>query len=147
MVVWPFTSEKGSIQFGKRILASLTERQRAFGIDEIIVVPPVGAVVAVAFALDALMFALLAAVGLTLLYDTAFTAVRGQTPGKRLIGIEVIRMGDGRRPGWGRALIRSTIKLLSLVPPFSVVQAVAVLSPRNMAVHDRLSDTIVVRIR
>jgi uncharacterized RDD family membrane protein YckC len=65
------------------------------------------------------------------------TAVSGLTVGKRLFGIRVIRT-DGSRPGFGWALVR-TLLLFFVVPPL--------LSDRDLrGLHDRASDTIVVRI-
>jgi uncharacterized RDD family membrane protein YckC len=64
------------------------------------------------------------------------TAISGLTVGKRLLRIRVIRT-DGRRPGFGWALIR-TLLLFFVVPPL--------LSDRDLrGLHDRASDTIVVR--
>jgi uncharacterized RDD family membrane protein YckC len=65
------------------------------------------------------------------------TAVSGITVGKRLLGIRVIRT-DGRRPGFGWALLR-TVLLFFVVPPL--------LSDRDLrGLHDRATDTIVVRL-
>jgi uncharacterized RDD family membrane protein YckC len=65
------------------------------------------------------------------------TAISGLTVGKRLLGLRVIRTGGGR-PGFGWALLR-TVLLLFVVPPL--------LSDRDLrGLHDRASDTIVVRI-
>ena len=64
------------------------------------------------------------------------TAVSGLTIGKRLLGMRVIRT-NGDRPGFGWALLR-TILLLCVVPPL--------LSDHDLrGLHDRASDTIVVR--
>jgi uncharacterized RDD family membrane protein YckC len=65
------------------------------------------------------------------------TALTGCTVGKRLLGIRVMRTGGGR-VGFGWALVRTAI-LLTVVPPL--------LSDRDLrGLHDRASDTIVVRI-
>jgi uncharacterized RDD family membrane protein YckC len=65
------------------------------------------------------------------------TAISGLTVGKRLLRIRVIRT-DGGRPGFGWALIR-TLLLFFVVPPL--------LSDRDLrGLHDRASDTIVVRM-
>jgi uncharacterized RDD family membrane protein YckC len=65
------------------------------------------------------------------------TAISGLTVGKRLLRIRVIRT-DGRRPGFGWALVR-TLLLFFVVPPL--------LSDRDLrGLHDRASDTIVVRM-
>jgi uncharacterized RDD family membrane protein YckC len=65
------------------------------------------------------------------------TAVSGLTVGKRLLGIRVIRTNGGR-PGFKWAALRTAL-LLFLIP--------ACLTDRDMrGLHDRASDTIVVRI-
>jgi uncharacterized RDD family membrane protein YckC len=65
------------------------------------------------------------------------TAISGLTVGKRLLGIRVIRP-DGSRPGFRWALLR-TVLLLFVVPPL--------LADRDLrGLHDRASDTIVVRM-
>ena len=65
------------------------------------------------------------------------TAVTGCTVGKRVLGIRVMRTGGGPA-GFRWALVRTAI-LLTVVPPL--------LSDRDLrGLHDRASDTIVVRI-
>ena len=65
------------------------------------------------------------------------TALMGTTVGKRLVGIRVIRVSGGP-VGFGWALVRTAI-LLTVVPPL--------LTDRDLrGLHDRASDTVVVRI-
>jgi uncharacterized RDD family membrane protein YckC len=65
------------------------------------------------------------------------TAVSGMTFGKRLLGIRVTRT-DGGRPGFKWAALR-TLLLLFVIP--------ACLTDRDLrGLHDRASDTIVVRL-
>jgi hypothetical protein len=65
------------------------------------------------------------------------TALTGTTVGKRLAGIRVIRLSGGH-VGFGWALVRTAI-LLTVVPPL--------LTDRDLrGLHDRASDTVVVRI-
>ena len=65
------------------------------------------------------------------------TAISGLTIGKRLLGIRVIKT-DGGRPGFAWALLR-TVLLLFVIPPL--------LADRDLrGLHDRASDTIVVRM-
>jgi hypothetical protein len=65
------------------------------------------------------------------------TALMGTTVGKRLVGIRVIRLSGGP-VGFGWALVRTAI-LLTVVPPL--------LTDRDLrGLHDRASDTVVVRI-
>ena len=65
------------------------------------------------------------------------TALGGSTVGKRLVGIRAVRIGGGPI-GFGWALVRTAL-LLTVVPPL--------LTDRDLrGLHDRASDTIVVRI-
>jgi uncharacterized RDD family membrane protein YckC len=69
--------------------------------------------------------------------DYVLTALTGSTVGKRLLGIRVIRT-DGGLVGLRWALVRTAI-LLTVVPPL--------LTDRDLrGMHDRASDTIVVRL-
>ena len=65
------------------------------------------------------------------------TALGGSTVGKRLVGIRTVRI-DGGPVGFGWALVRTGI-LLTVVPPL--------LTDRDLrGLHDRASDTIVIRV-
>jgi hypothetical protein len=65
------------------------------------------------------------------------TATTGFTVGKRLVGIRTIRTGGGLVGFWW-ALVRTAI-LLTVVPPL--------LTDRDLrGLHDRASDTIVIRV-
>jgi len=65
------------------------------------------------------------------------TALGGSTVGKRLVGIRTVRIGGGP-VGFDWALVRTAI-LLTVVPPL--------LTDRDLrGLHDRASDTIVVKI-
>ena len=65
------------------------------------------------------------------------TATTGFTVGKRLVGIRTVRT-DGGPVGFGWALLRTAI-LLTVVPPL--------LTDRDLrGLHDRASDTIVIRV-
>ncbi len=47
------------------------------------------------------------------LYELVPTALWGQTPGKAIVGTRVVGMGDGRVPGWGRAVLRWVLPALA----------------------------------
>jgi uncharacterized RDD family membrane protein YckC len=61
------------------------------------------------------VFMLLATVG-QVMYEVAFVAIKGQTPGKMLMKVKVVRDADGQIPGWGPAFMRWVPNLVSLVP-------------------------------
>jgi uncharacterized RDD family membrane protein YckC len=77
------------------------------------------------------------------LYFFIFHAVRGQTPGKKLLRVRVID-GFGRRPSLGRALIRTAAYL-----PSALLLALGFIwigfDREKRGLHDWLADTYVVR--
>jgi len=87
---------------------------------------------------------------LVLLYDTAFIALYGATPGKRLFGMYVVR-ADGSRIGWGRALVRHLLTTLTLnfavitVGLGALIFLVVAFHPDKRGLHDLICDTVVVR--
>lgn len=87
---------------------------------------------------------------LTLLYDTAFIALRGATPGKQLFGLYVVR-ANGSRVGWGRALARHLLTALILnlavitVGLSALLFLVIAFHPHKRGLHDLICDTVVVR--
>ena len=73
----------------------------------------------------------------------------GQSPGKALLGIRVVRR-DGSQPGFGLMLGRALCRLITgyLIPFASLVSFVMMLSDnRRRAIHDHLAGTLVVRKR
>jgi uncharacterized RDD family membrane protein YckC len=85
------------------------------------------------------------------LYEVVPTALSGRTPGKAIVGTQVVRIGDDRPPGWKRSILRWILPALAF--QISVVgwviaillRAVLVLDPLHRGVPDRLAGTIVVR--
>jgi uncharacterized RDD family membrane protein YckC len=75
---------------------------------------------------------------LLVVYEVAFVATRGQTPGKDLLKIKVVRIEDGRNPTVRQAMQRSLVHAgLSVVPHSwlaTLAQFVAgVTAPRSAA--------------
>ena len=87
---------------------------------------------------------------LVLLYDTAFIALYGATPGKQVFGLYVVR-ADGSRIGWGRALVRHLLTTLTLnlavitVGLGALIFLVVAFHPDKRGLHDLICDTVVVR--
>jgi uncharacterized RDD family membrane protein YckC len=81
------------------------------------------------------------------LYETTFVALRGQTPGKMLMRVRVVRLEDGSTPGWGRALIRWFVPILFSIVPFGALVAYLWLiwDRRRQGLHDKAARTLVVR--
>ena len=67
-----------------------------------------------------------------LVYYWSFTALKGQTPGKRLWKIKVIDT-RGRRPGWGRTLWRESIARIVML--FSLLVEGIFLIVSNMTAY------------
>jgi uncharacterized RDD family membrane protein YckC len=93
---------------------------------------------------DALAVTALALLGIIgFLYFFIFTAVRGQTPGKRALGLRVID-GWGKRPSLGRALLRT----LAYVPSLLVLALGFFwigFDREKRGLHDWIADTYVIR--
>lgn len=93
-------------------------------------------------------------------YEIVFIALRGQTPGKKVFDVRVVKAIDGRLPGWERSLGRfalpATFTSLSGIvhaEPWStltvmvalVVYLFALGDRYRQGLHDRAAGTIVVR--
>lgn len=79
------------------------------------------------------------------LYFTAFTTLwRGQTPGKRLLGLRVLRL-DGKPIGWWASFERFGGYAASVLT--GLLGFAQMLWDRNrQALHDKISETVVVRL-
>lgn len=79
------------------------------------------------------------------LYFTAFTTLwRGQTPGKRLLGMRVLRL-DGKPIGWWASFERFGGYAASVLT--GLLGFAQMLWDRNrQALHDKISETVVVRL-
>lgn len=80
---------------------------------------------------------------IALCYFTLFVGLRGQTPGKMLLGLKIIRT-TGEEVGYGRALVRWIGQCLSLLP-LGLGFLMIAFSRRKQALHDKLAGTYVVR--
>lgn len=77
-------------------------------------------------------------------YLVYFTGTTGQTLGKRVLGIKVVR-ADGTAMDWGTAALREIVgKLVS-----AVILGIGYLFPiwdaRKQALHDKIASTLVVK--
>lgn len=92
---------------------------------------------------------LAAAVGAV--YETAFIAYRGQTPGKMLVGIMVADAGGGGFPSVSSAFVRWLLPSALGILPFvgwlleGVAFAWLLVDPRRQGWHDKAARTIVVK--
>jgi uncharacterized RDD family membrane protein YckC len=74
-----------------------------------------------------------------------FVSRNGQTIGKKLLGIKVVR-SDGSRASLGRIfLLRNVVNtLLAVVPFYGLVDALLIFGEARQCVHDKIADTIVI---
>jgi uncharacterized RDD family membrane protein YckC len=135
--------------------AGLVTRTLAFGLDIAIidgVALVTGGVVALglsAFDLPDTVKTVLAATGAVLAvlwsigYFAWFWSATGQTPGDRVLGLEVIRADTGRPLPLRRATLRVFALLLSAIP-FCAGFLMILFDDHRRALHDRLVGTVVV---
>lgn len=86
-------------------------------------------------------------------YQVVLIKTRGQTVGKRVLQIKVVRMADGQLPDWSASIVRYLVPVLPGLIPLPgvwllspVVYLSAAFHPLRQGWHDRVAGTIVVRI-
>ena len=90
--------------------------------------------------------------GLILLFivEIPLTAVAGQTIGKTLANIKVVRMDDGRHPGWRRSMARWVVLYVPLAVPligpllFVLMVASPLFDSGRRGWYDRAAGTVVI---
>lgn len=89
--------------------------------------------------------------GVSLFYSTAFVALSGATPGKRIMKLRVVNRSDGSPVSWTYAAVRALIpSVAGLVPVIGFALNIAVyvrafFHPYRQGLHDAAAGTIVVR--
>jgi len=81
-------------------------------------------------------------------YEIVFVALRGQTPGKMLLRIKVVRASNGYLPGWAPAAVRWVIPFCGFflfVLPGLLVYASLLWNKRKQGWHDMAGKTLVVK--
>jgi uncharacterized RDD family membrane protein YckC len=98
-------------------------------------------------ALDSLFqaFWAIAAVISFFAYYIVFEGLRGQTPGKMMVGIRVVRKDTAGTPGFGAATVRTLLRFVDGISAYLVAFIVAELSPENQRLGDMSAHTLVVR--
>jgi len=82
---------------------------------------------------------------LSLFYWVFFTGYCGQTPGKMLLRIQVVRL-DGETLGYGKAFYREVIgKFISGII-FLIGYLMAAFDDQKQALHDRMAKTYVIKL-
>ena len=99
---------------------------------------------------EAPLWATFGFVAASAIYETTLIATRGYTLGAWIVKVRIVRIDDGRVPGWSKAGIRALVPLASQAVPviglvlMTVVYLTAFVSPRRQGLHDRAAGTIVV---
>ena len=80
-------------------------------------------------------------------YFIGFTALRGQTPGKMVMHIKVVREDDGGNPGWGKAFARELLPMLLYLTFFGYLICVARIlwNDNRQGWHDSAAGTYVIK--
>lgn len=79
------------------------------------------------------------------LYQTLFVGWRGQTPGKILFRLKIIRT-NGAEVGYGRAFVRWLGRILSFLL-FGMGFLMIAFTKEKQGLHDKIAKTSVVRLR
>jgi uncharacterized RDD family membrane protein YckC len=84
-------------------------------------------------------------------YEVAMIALLGATLGKKVLGLRVVRLQDGRVPGWGPAILRWLVPLGAGIVSCGLGAVLVYLSPfwdgarRKQGWHDKAAGTLVIR--
>jgi len=127
---------------GLRAVATLIDTALLFVIGYLIALASGGAT-ADGFHLQGVPFAIWIVVALS--YYIVLEGLSGATPGKRLIGLKVVRLEGGAPLDWQSSIVRNLLRLVDGLF-FYLVAAIAVwTSGSRQRLGDRLAGTVVVR--
>ena len=90
--------------------------------------------------------AALSGLGVWITFTVRFVRENGQSIGKRMLNIKVVRL-DGSAASLGRIFwLRNALNgLLSLIPLYGVIDVLFIFGEGQQCLHDRIADTIVVK--
>lgn len=155
---WALQSAQGILQRLQAVertrYAGLGRRTAAFLVDAVLMTMVLASVVALvyaggaAFADPVVLFlgVFFWAFMIQVLYFTVFEYYwKGQTPGKRLLGLRVLELNE-RPPDFITVFTRNTVRLIDFVLLGYLVSLLLIASgPRAQRIGDRIADTVVVR--
>jgi uncharacterized RDD family membrane protein YckC len=103
--------------------------------------------------LDTPLWAPILATLIAALYEVVLIRMWGQTIGKRVVGIKVVRVTDGNLPDWTASFVRYLLPVIPILLPVPVVNValslvvylVAVTHPLRRGWHDRAAGTLVIK--
>ena len=78
-------------------------------------------------------------------YYIVMEARWGQTLGKMIVGIKVVREDTGRPPGLGGAVLRTVLRIVDGIGNYLVAFVVVLASGKNQRLGDMAARTLVVR--
>lgn len=84
-------------------------------------------------------------VALAFAYYPLLEGYRGQTVGKMLLGIKVVREDTGDVPGIGAAAIRTVLRIIDGIFAYLVAFITVLISGKNQRLGDMAAHTLVVR--
>ena len=82
---------------------------------------------------------------IVVLYYILLEGYLGQTVGKMLLGIKVVREDDGEVPGLGGATIRTLLRIVDGISSYLVAFITVLISGKNQRLGDMAAHTLVVR--
>jgi uncharacterized RDD family membrane protein YckC len=82
---------------------------------------------------------------IVVLYYILLEGYLGQTVGKMLLGIKVVREDDGEVPGLGGATIRTLLRIVDGISSYLVAFITVLISGKNQRFGDMAAHTLVVR--
>lgn len=141
---------------GRRVAAFLVDNAIAVTLVALAVSPPVFLMAALAPEVPGVWWALFSVIGVLLLvalvfggfigYYALLEGYRGQTPGKMLLGIEVIREDTGAVPGPKASALRALLLVLADGQFFGAVGLASILATgKKQRIGDMVARTLVVR--
>ncbi len=82
---------------------------------------------------------------LSLAYFILMEGYMGQTVGKMIAGVKVVREGSGEAPGLGKAAIRTVLRIIDGLFLYLVAFITVLVSGKNQRFGDMAAGTLVVR--
>ncbi|HBD82638.1 MAG TPA: RDD family protein, partial [Dehalococcoidia bacterium] len=81
------------------------------------------------------------------LVQATFLTINGQTVGKMIFSIRIVKVGTGRNGGFvPNVLLRLVLNgALGLIPVYSVVDALFIVRSDRRCIHDLIAGTVVVK--
>ena len=135
----------------ENVLASHWERLKAAAIDSLFIYMPALIVVLVYPKKEDIPEFIKIIFGLYLLalviIQGVFLESRGQTVGKKIVNIQIVRSKDGKNGGFvNNILLRTLVNgLITLIPLYFLIDILFIFSETKRCLHDRIARTIVVK--